>query len=179
MELPRVSDILRILDDSYTAVPAETLAYAAERGIRLHNACLTGLAVMEGAVSIPLPVADEDRSAVDAFMKWATGNKISVIAIEYHSINFLHGYQGTPDALVMINGEEVLIDLKFTAKIIRTNKVQIQAYRELDLYKTAKKAMLIHINPKTGALKTHVVNKSQRDMAAFLNALSVWKWRNS
>ena len=176
MELPRVSAILKILDDSYAGVPQAALAYAAERGERLHRLCLSYLAGM------PLSDAstrDEDAPAFTSFVRWFRDHAVESIAVEETAMNVAHGYQGTPDALVLIDGEEVLIDLKFTASILRINRVQIQAYRELDLYKTAKKAMVIHINPTTGTLQVHVVKKSQRDLAAFLNALSVWKWRES
>jgi hypothetical protein len=90
------------------------------------------------------------------------------------------GLAGTLLAFSLLEkGEEVLIDLKFTASILRINKVQVQAYRKLDDYKTAKKAILLHFHPVTGNLKVHPVPNNPHDWAAFLNALNVLKWRQA
>ena len=177
-DLPRVSTILRILEDSYSGVPQASLDKAAERGQRLHRLCLTYLASLDG-VHVAPEVEPEDKPAYQAFVKWCNDNAVLVVAIEERSESIMHRYVGTPDALIFLHGQENLIDLKFTAAIMRVNKVQIQAYRHLDLYRTAKQALLIHINPVTGDLKIHNIKKNPSDWAAFLNALSVWKWRQS
>lgn len=179
MGLPRVSTILKILDgDVYASVPRAALEQAAERGTYLHRLCLTYLASLDG-VHAALEVGIEYERAYQAFVKWCTDNVVLVVAIEERSENVRHGYCGTPDALVILNGEEVLIDLKFTASIMRINKVQLQAYWTLDDYKTAKRALLLHIGPVTGELKVRTIKKNTTDWAGFLNALSVYKWRQS
>lgn len=174
--LPRVSTILRILEDSYSGVPQASLDRAAERGERLHKLCLTYLASLDGVHAAP-EVEPEDVPAYQAFVKWCDDNAVQVVAVEERSENTQHGYSGTPDALVIIKGEEILIDLKFTASILRINKVQLQAYWKLEHYRTAKRAQLIHIKPVTGELKVHSIAKHTADYAAFLNALSIYKWR--
>lgn len=177
--LPRVSTILKILDsDSYLGVPQAALEKAAERGTQLHRLCLTYLASLDG-VHEELAVGPAYEPAYQAFVKWCADSKIQPVAIEEPSDNVRHGYRGTPDALVLMDDVEVLIDLKFTASIMRINKVQIQTYWRLDLYKTATRVLLIHINPITGDLKVHNIKNNPSDWAAFLNALSVWKWRQS
>lgn len=178
MELPRVSTILRIMDDAYSGVPQAALESAAERGVALHRLCLTYLASLDGVHEDPVPEPIYEN-AYRAFTQWCRVHAILVVAIEEQSVNERHGYSGTPDALILYQGEEVLIDLKFTASILKINKVQVQAYRKLDLYKTAKKALLLHIHPVTGALKVHPVPNNPHDWAAFLNALALWKWRQS
>lgn len=176
-DLPRVSTILRVLDDAYAGVPQAALDRAAERGERLHRLCLTYLASLGGLCEKPRNIPLEYAEALQAFVKWCADSKIQPVAIEEPSENVRHGYRGTPDALVLMDDVEVLIDLKFTASILRINKVQIQAYWRLDLYKTAKRAQLIHIGPVTGELKVHTIKKDPRDYAGFLNALSIYKWR--
>lgn len=177
-KLPRVSEVLRVLDDAYAGIPQSVLETAAARGERLHRLCLTYLACRKVWFEHELPiVADDDQKAYAAFVKWCMDGNVEDVAIEEPSINTTHGYRGTPDALVIYQGEEVLIDLKFTASILRTNKVQVQAYRKLDHYKTAKKAILLHIHPVTGDLKVHPVPNNPLDWSAFLNALSVLRWR--
>lgn len=175
-DLPRVSTILRILEDSYSGVPQTSLDAAAERGTQLHRLCLTYLASLDGVHEAQIPTPHYEKP-YQAFVKWCTDNAVLVVAVEERSENTQFGFCGTPDALVIIKGEEVLIDLKFTASILRINKVQLRAYWKLEHYKTAKRAQLIHINPVTGDLKIHSIAKHTADYAAFLNALSVWKWR--
>ena len=177
-EIPRVSTILRILEDSYASVPQAAMDKAAARGEALHRLCLTYLASLDGVHGAP-EVSIAFERPYQAFVKWCTDHAVLVVAIEERSVSTRYGYCGTPDALVLINGEEVLIDLKFTATILRINRVQLQAYRRLDEYRTAKKALLLHINPITGDLTQQTVPNNPLDWAGFSNALSIWKWRAS
>lgn len=177
--LPRVSTILRILDDAYEGVPQGVLATAAERGERLHRLCLTYLASLDGLCSPPSEIRAEDAAAFTTFVNWVEVNQVKPVAIEEQSICTAHQYSGTPDALVLYGPNQVLTlpDLKFTASILRINRIQIQAYHKLDLYKDAKQMMLVHITPKDGHLKQETIKHDARDFAAFMNALSVWRWR--
>lgn len=175
--LPRVSTILKILDsDSYLGVPQAALEKAAERGTQLHQVCLTYLASLDGVHEAPA-VDIQYQRPYQAFVKWCHDAAVLVVAIEERSTSKKYGFTGTPDALVIVRGEELLIDLKFTATVLRINRVQIQAYLRLDEYKTAKGAALLHINPVTGDMKVFNVKKNPSDWAAFLNGLSIWRWR--
>src|SRR5574338_1011122 len=127
--LPRVSTILRVLDDSYSGVPASVMEKASSRGERLHRLCLTYLASLDGLCGKPEEVSSEDRPAYLAFVEWCEMHKVKPIAVEQESSSTEHHYRGTPDALVSYGQKRVpkLIDLKFTASILRINRVQIQA----------------------------------------------------
>jgi len=177
---PRVSTILKIVDDAYGTVPGNVLALAAERGERLHRLCLSYLASLDGLCEKPSEIQADDAAAYLSFVQWAEAHKVMPIAIEEPSVCTKHQYRGTPDALVSLGAMKtpVLIDLKFTAAIQRTNRVQVQAYRNLDLYKEAKQLMLIHIMPKDGKLKQEKIQPDPRDWAVFLNALSIYRWRH-
>ncbi len=179
--MPRVSEVLRVLDDSYAGVPQQALEAAAERGEALHRLCLSYLASLDGLCEAPSSdtIPAEYQPAYLAFMQWVTANQVEPVAVEQTSISTLHRFVGTPDALVLYGPHRLLtiIDLKFTATILRTNKVQVQAYWRLDLYKDADRVMLLHILPKTGELTPHKITKNPHDWAGFLNALSVWRWR--
>jgi len=177
-ELPRVSTILRVLDDAYAGVTQLAMDVAAERGEALHRLCLSYLASLDGVHEAPVPTPPYEKP-YQTFVKWCVDHAVLVVAVEEPSVNMLHGYRGTPDALVIIKGEEILIDLKFTAAILRMNRVQIQAYWRLLHYRTAKRAQLLHIQPVTGELHVHSIKKNPHDWAAFINALSIWKWRQS
>jgi hypothetical protein len=177
---PRVSTILKILDDSYGSVPAEVLAVAAERGERLHRLCLTYLAACGGLCEFDeSTVQGEDRLAFITFVDWVVAHKVVPLAIEQEDVCTEHQYRGTPDGMVLYGPKQIptLIDLKFTATIIRINRVQIQVYGKLDLFKGCKQKMLVHITPKDGCLKQETVKPNPRDVAAFLNALSLYRWR--
>lgn len=180
-KLPRVSTILRVLDDSYAGVPQAALDEAAERGEHLHRLCLSYLASLDGLCEAPVEVRAEYAPAYLAFVKWVADNQVTPIAVEQGSVCSKYGFRGTPDALVTYGPKQTatLLDLKFTAAILRTNRVQVQAYWRLDLYQTAERVLLLHIKPLTGELKIHTIPKHPQDWAAFLNALSVWKWRQS
>ncbi len=178
---PRVSTILRILDDAYAGVPEGALAQAAARGERLHRLCLSYLASLDGMCEQPTEIRAEDAAAYCSFREWVEMGHIKPIAIEESSASTMHQYQGTPDALVLWGPQEIptLIDLKFTASILRLNRVQVQAYHKLDLYADAKQMMLVHIHPSDGKLKQEFIKHDARDWAAFLNALSIWRWRHA
>lgn len=174
---PRVSTILRVLDDAYAGVPQAALDKAAERGDALHKLCLSYLAAQAGLCEAPETVQPEYQAAYGAFTAWAWALGVEPIAVEQRGSCTAHRYVGTPDAVVLIGGVETLLDLKFTASILRINRVQVQAYRRLDEYKSAKRTLLVHIGPVSGDLKTHTIANNPHDWAAFMNALSVWKWR--
>ena len=175
-KLPRVSQALRVLEDSYAGVPQYALDVAAERGTALHRLCLTYLASLDGVHDAPVPTPPYE-APYQAFVKWVTDHGVLSVAIEQASQNDKHGYCGTPDAMVIYRGAYTIIDLKFTASVLRINRVQIQAYRRLDDYKEATQAIILHIDPRTGHLKQETVKSNLRDWSAFLNALSVLKWR--
>lgn len=179
--LPRVSTILHILEDSYAGVPQSVLDHAAERGEELHRLCLTYLASLTGLCEAPGEIRQDYRAAYEAFVKWCAEFDVYPIAIEQEGINTLNGFLGHPDALILFGPirRVTLIDLKFTATILRINKVQVIAYWHLDLYEEATGAMLVHINPTTGHLNVHTIKNSPTDWCAFLNALSIWRWREA
>lgn len=180
-DYPRVSTVLRVLDDSYADIPEAVLARAAERGEKLHRLCLSYLASLAGLCAKPAAIPDEFNRAYLAFVQWVAENHVEPIAVEQEAVCSQHRYRGTPDALVLFGAHKVLaiLDLKFTAAILRINRVQIQAYWRLDEYKTADRVMLLHINPTNGDLKPHKIPKNPHDWAGFLNALSVWRWRQA
>ena len=170
-----------MLDDAYAGVPDWNLRAAAERGEALHRLCLSYLASLGGLCQAPTSIPSEYQPAYNSFVNWCSENYVVPIAIEQEGVNALNGFRGHPDALVLFGPDQILllIDLKFTASILRINRVQVQAYCKLDLYKTAQRAILLHIHPITGEIRTYPIKHDPRDWAAFLNALSIWKWRQS
>ena len=179
--LPRVSTILKLIDDSYSCVPAHVLDFAAQRGTELHRLCLQHLASMIGLCSIPDDIPAEYSQVYLGFLEWIEKKKVIPELIEEQSSNKTYGFRGTPDLLCRTGskGELVLPDLKFTDKILPMNKVQIRAYWELDGYRDAKKACLVHIDWKTGKWTEHHLYKNGGgEWPVFLSGLQIWRWRN-
>ena len=175
-KLPRVSTIMRVLDDAYVGVPQALMDKAADRGIALHGLCLSYLASLDGLCEAPIPTPPYTQ-AYEGFVAWTKAHGVLQVATEEASVCTKYGYRGTPDAMIMLGGKYTVLELKFTASILRINQVQIQAYRRLDLYQEATQSVLLHINPTTGETKHHTIPNNPQDWSAFLNALSVWRWR--
>lgn len=179
--LPRVSEILSILDNTYDAVPHRTLKTAAERGTALHALCTQHLASMIGLCWKPAEIEAEYSAAYLGFLEWVEAKRVQPIVVEQQGINIDDGYTGTPDALVRYGDEsaQILVDLKFTASIIRRNFVQVQAYGRLDAYRQATRWTLVHIDPLSGRWREIPVIPNPRDWIAFKSAISIYYWRQA
>lgn len=177
--MPRVSAIIKILHDPYQGMPPEVLEQAAERGHRLHWLCLSYLASLDGLCDKPTEILAEDVAPYAAFAEWTTMHQVSPILVETPEEQATYGYRGTPDALVRYGARKVetLIDLKFTAAVLPTHRVQLQAYWRLPSYGMAKQARLIHIDPTSGVLQDIRIYPNDQDWAAFVGALHVHSWR--
>ena len=177
-KLPRVTAILRIMEDAYGDVPSDALQRAADRGTALHGICCQHLAAMMDLCPVQA-VEDPDYARPYAgFLEWIEKRQVKPWLVEEYSVNEKDCYCGTPDALVRYGtGELVLIDAKFTSALIRLNRVQIQAYRKLEGYARAQKLILLHIDPTTGEWKEHEVKPNPRDWCAFKCAISINQWR--
>lgn len=177
-KLPRVTEILKIMEDAYGDVPKEALQRAAERGSALHGLCCQHLASMMGLCPRPSEIEAEHVAAYEGFLAWVHKHDVVPYVVEQLSVNEKDGYTGTPDALVQyVDGRLVLVDLKFTSAILRLNRVQVQAYSKLDGFTRAQKLILLHINPLTGEWEEIEVKHNPRDWAAFRSALSIYQWR--
>lgn len=178
--LPRVTEILSIMDNAYADVPRETLQRAAERGSALHGICCQHLASMMDLCPKPSAIDADYTAGYMGFLEWVAQRNVTPLLVEATSTNEKDGYTGTPDALVTYgDGTVVLPDLKFTASVLRINRVQVQAYLKLPDYTQAKKAVLIHINHQTGHWEEVPVQPNPRDWVAFKSALSLYHWRQS
>ena len=177
-KLPRVTAILRIMEDAYGDVPSDALQRAADRGTALHGICCQHLAAMMDLCQLPTIENPDYERHYAGFLEWVTKRSITPYLVEQLSVNEEEGYIGTPDALVQYGtGELVVVDMKFTASIIRLNRVQIQAYHKLAGYTRAQKLILLHINPTSGEWEEIEVKPNPRDWCAFKCAISINQWR--
>jgi hypothetical protein len=102
--------------------------------------------------------------------------------VETPSYNLRYGYAGTPDALLNIylnkKWRKVLFDLK-TGAPVKSDPMQLCAYEHLDGYK-ADELLDVYLDADGGEANEHFVTKGQRatEWAAFLNSLSLLRWRD-
>lgn len=175
---PHVTAILRIMKDEYEDAPEDALRHAQERGSALHGLCCQHLASMMELCPKPSEIEAEYCAGYLGFLEWVEANDVTPFLVEQYSVNEKDGYCGNPDALVQYgDGTLHLVDLKFTAVILRTNKVQIQMYHKLAGYTRATHLDLIHIKPDTGKWEPIPVPPNPRDYIAFKSAINLFHWR--
>lgn len=180
--LPRVSDVLTVLDpEAYGSVPQHVLDVAAERGQALHRLACQYLASLMGRCSAPTEIPAEYVAAYDGVLEWVRERQIVPTAVEQEGENLRYGFIGHPDLLCLYGPKQIetLIDLKFTAAILRINHVQVRAYWELDGFTSARQAFLVHVDHETGRWTDtkNRVSKTGSEWPAFMSALQVQKWR--
>lgn len=156
--IPRVSDVLRLIDDSYKDVPEELLALAADRGRKLHEFVLSYFSSLLGhwpGLRIE-EIPNEYRACYEGALEWAINNEVKPILVEERSINTVLGYSGQPDLFAYKGQKQIktLFDLKFTSTILPMNRVQLRAYKELPLYADAVDLEIVKVNWKTGEVKS-------------------------
>jgi len=162
-ELPRVSDVLKILyPNSLDHVPQEAL----ERGTRLHTymECWANNRIYgyEGENFIP----EECRPAVD----WLIKNELELQATEEHCVSKL-GYCGHPDLLAKWKGVDYWIDYKFSQAITEQNLMQGAAYCDL----TGRKGLFLRCG-KDGSVNPVKCKSDPTLWVAFLSGLNVAKF---
>lgn len=178
-DLPRVSEVLAVLESPYNGVPAPILKAAEERGTALHQLVCRHLASMLDLCASPSEVEDQYRDAYAGFLDWVNVKLMRPILVEEVSANERYRYRGTPDALGYHGPHQYLtvVEFKFTAQLLRLNSTQVRAYWQLRDYAKARQAILVHIDPHTGKWEEKRVYQDPRDWAGFLGALNVVQWR--
>lgn len=172
--LPHVTQVLGVFSD-FSAVPASRLAAAAERGSRVHAVCasiLTGLWV---------PAIDPEWAGyIESFKKWLP-YVVDVVAVECRLVDDSIGYEGTPDVICRILGDEALtvVDLKTPVTKNKLWAAQCAAYRRLSEangYAPIKRVGTLRLKPNGGQPVFDEYQHSERDFAAFLSALNAYRW---
>ncbi|MBI2450765.1 MAG: hypothetical protein HYV52_00280 [Parcubacteria group bacterium] len=104
---------------------------SASEGSLLHEVVESILSMPQGAdvekiQEIPASV----RPAVEKFIEFKNQNKITPLSIEERAVSKKHGYAGTIDALVELNGQIGVLDIKTSSGIWRDYGLQTAAYIE-------------------------------------------------
>lgn len=176
-----VTQVRKVADDPYMGIPESVLEPARVRGTVLHRRFFFAVASLEGLCPYPA-VIPSIAGYCQSMDRWIETRKPTRIMLETPSCNVRYGYAGTADALLNIylkkTWRKVLLDLK-TGAPTRTDPMQLCAYEHMDGYK-ADELLDVYLDAEGGDAKERFVTKGQRatEFAAFLNALSLLKWRN-
>lgn len=181
-----VTQVRRVALDSYAGIPESVLEPARVRGTILHKRFFFAMASLEGLCPYPA-VFPQYEGYCQSMDRWIEKRKPKRVKLEMASCNERYGYAGTPDALLNIyigkgfckKWRTVLFDLK-TGSPVKTDSMQLCAYEHMEGYK-ADELMDLYLDADGGEAREQFVTKGQRgtEWAAFLNALSLLRWRDS
>lgn len=182
-----VSEVRKVAYDSYAGIPESVLEPARVRGTILHRRFFFAMASLEGLCPYPV-VIPQYEGYCQSMDRWIEKRKPTRIKLESSSCCPRYGYAGTPDALLEFGmpvsrkkmaPRLVLMDLK-TGDPTRTDAMQLVSYSHMDEY-GANELLDVYLDADGGEAKEQFVTKGQRgtEWAAFLNALSLLRWRDS
>lgn len=182
-----VSEVRKVAFDSYAGIPESVLEPARVRGTILHRRFFFAMASLEGLCPYPV-VIPQYEGYCQTMDKWIEKRKPVRVKLESASCNERYGYAGTPDALLEIllpinqrvsRIRRVLFDLK-TGAPTRTDPMQLCSYEHMEGYE-ADELLNVYLDADGGEAKEQFVTKGKRgtEWSAFLNALSLLRWRDS
>lgn len=181
-----VTQVRRVAFDSYAGIPDSVLEPARVRGTLLHKRMVFCFAAQNGLCAYPSILVGLEGYC-QSMDRWIERRKPTCDKVEMASVNQRYGYAGTPDALLNMRigkgfcqkWRKVIFDLK-TGSPVRTDMMQLCAYEHMDGYK-ADELLDVYLDSDGGDAKEQFVTKGQRgtEWAAFLNALSILRWRDS
>lgn len=172
---PSVTQVLGIYQD-FSGVPAHRLAYAADRGTRVHSACA---AIALGAF---MPALDIDiEGYVESFRKWFESSVESICAVERRLVHPRLGYHGQPDLICRVWGDHDLtvIDYKTPAQKQRVWAAQVAAYAalaEANMYGTVWRGASLRLDSTGRQPKFDQYRVKHEDLAAFVQALGAYRY---
>lgn len=121
---------------------------------------------------------------VEAYRAWFREHVRSVAACERLTVSRLHKYAGTVDLVAYLDddSEPTVIDMKTSNSISDSWGLQTAAYQlalEEEGLSCAQRLIVQIPSREPGALYTHALDDDERDQRAFINALRLYRWRES
>lgn len=172
-----VSQVLCVLDpDRYRWADVDSLRGARLRGERVHLLYSLLLGASVELVPAPERPIGEIGGYYDAIARFLADYRPVPVHIETPSVWPEATVAGKPDSAVLIDGVRTLVEVKTTAEPMRIHRVQVQMYHRLELYRDIAEMRLLYLRPD-GSYCYERVNRHPTDEAAFLNAVSVLRWR--
>lgn len=164
-DLPRVTEILRgagLVDSSWFTDEAR------DRGTAVHQACQY---LAERALDWD-SLHGSIRGRVSSFNAFLSEMRPEILATEERVESLSHGYRGTPDLRLRLDGREGVADLKPPTEA-PWHAIQLAAYA--GAYDRPMKRWNIYL-ADTGRYRI-VERKSREDWKVFLAALTIHNWR--
>ena len=171
-----VSQVRKVVLDSYTGVPSSQLEPARQRGETLHQFFALLLGSRAQVCEKPERI-DGLEGYCQAIEEWAERNAVRPLLIEEPSVNREYGFAGTPDALVEYGPKKVvaIIDLK-TGSPVPTESIQLLMYKKMEGYEKAKMLMDLYVDG-SGRFKEVERKTDMAGWAVALSAINILRWR--
>lgn len=134
-----------------------------------------------------MPINQEIRNAIDAFLNWTKENKVKFLLSEQKVYSKKYNYAGTLDAEALVNGKLAIIDFKTSKAIYEDYLLQVAAYlqaRKEETKQKYKEAYVIRLSKedKEKNLAAFEVKRSsdlKNDFKTFLGCLSIYQWQQN
>jgi hypothetical protein len=181
-DLFSVSQIRNVLYNPYAGLDLRVLEAARTRGQRLHRRMFFAVAHVTNAAACPYPDRIEAYGGYcDSMDRWIEAVRPKGLRLEEDGWNLERGYAGIVDGLVHLErhrySELALGDWK-TGLVNPTDLIQVVAYSHMEPY-TCKHQFVLYLDADGGPAREVWVERGERGAhwAAFLNGLSVLRWR--
>jgi len=175
---PSSTQVMGLYSD-FSGIPAGVLEYASARGSKVHKICSC---IAQGQPYFG-QVPPDHAGYILSFQQWLKMAVQEVVAVEIRLYDHDLGYCGQPDLIVRMKGDEFesVPDLKTPALVQRTWRGQMASYKNLAVKNgyDARRAFSVRLKKDGGLPKIDEYNHDSQDLAAFINALSAFKYFKS
>lgn len=177
LDLFSVSQVRKVAFDSFRGVDPAILEAARVRGTVIHKRFFLAMAHCGGLCAYPKRI-EVYGGYCDSMDRWIDEAKPIPRKLEAASLNREKGYAGCQDAQFLYMGNDLTnSDWKSGVRTC-TDIMQLMAYDHMDGFK-AERHLDLYLDKDGGRAKEAWVERSEMAVhwAAFLNALSVLRWR--
>jgi lipocalin len=178
MYIPSVTEIIGFVNSrAFDHVPIFRLEAASARGTDVHSTAAAHL------LGLWYEVTPEFEGYHQSLTTWTTEYVVEVVMVEQALVDLKRGFQGHPDALLRIRGDDglTLVDWKTPKPLSLSWRLQLAGYRLLAIangYKVARVASL-RLDAGGGPAKFQGYTKTlAHDQNVFLSALNVFRFFN-
>lgn len=121
---------------------------------------------------------------VEAYIHWHAEHVRAIVASEKLSVSRLHKFAGTVDLVAVLDDDETptVIDIKTSNSVSETWGLQTAAYQlalDEEGIECARRVIVQLPSKEPGVCYAHDLTDHDRDQRAFINALKLYKWRES
>jgi hypothetical protein len=175
-----VTQIRKVAYDHYAGIPMERLKEARIRGALLHRRFFFVIAARGGLCAHPPPIT-RYAGFCTSMDDWVEKHLVKPVKLEHKSLNRRYGYAGQADGQVLYGPTALLtlMDLKTGEETI-TDPLQLVAYNNMEDLKS--RALLdLYLDKDGGPARERWIKPGEQgvEWSAFLNALSLLRWRTS